>query len=425
MLEQIEHLVLTGSIYERLYLSSTAKVDETLKNRLHSSLVDLYSAVLSSIAQCIRFSETGSVMETLRAAASPNQLSNLIEALKNKGEVVKAVASVCESAQQESFHQNIPKEFRRLRDVLNRQLVRMDSMLSYLWEKDMTGDRVKALLWISEIPYESDHQFAKRRRLKGTGEWLLQEPRYREWKDASCATIFWLHGIRKHARYNPHHYYGFMWPFSDWSYLAGAGKTKLSSLVVDEHLEFRETNASDEGLAYFYCDRNREDHQNPDDVLRSLIRQLSVGHKKEDHLVKAFYNEWRIQWLKGLPSKHLSYDKCKEILPELLKAYAGSTIIIDGLDECNAKTRQELIEVLDETIKTSTSLIKVFISSRDDSDLKRQYGSGNHLQIDASHNQGDIEKYVLARMEKHKLFKVSKSTEDSILTTIREKSQGM
>lgn len=213
--------------------------------------------------------------------------------------------------------------------------------------------------------------------------------------------------------------------FPDRNYLAGAGKTKLSSLVVDEHVEFRKTKASDEGLAYFYCDRNREDHQNPDDVLRSLVRQLSVGHKREDHLVKVVYDEWTIQWQKGLPSKHLPYDKCKEILPELLKAYAGSTIIIDGLDECNAKTRQELIEVLDETIKTSASLIKVFISSRDDSDLKQQYGSGKNIQIDASHNQGDIEKYVLARMKKHKLFKVSKSTEDSILTTIRQKSQGM
>lgn len=201
MLEKIEHLVFTGNVYERLYLPSAAQVDENIKNRLRSSLVDLYSKVLFSIAQCIKLSETGSVMRALRVATSPNQLSNLIEALQNKGEAVNDVAGICEKVQLESFHRNIPNEFQYLRDILNRQIVRIDSMLSYLWTRDIIGDRGKALHWISEIPYESDHQFARRNRLEGTGEWLLQEPRYREWRDSSSATIFWLHGIRKHTYY--------------------------------------------------------------------------------------------------------------------------------------------------------------------------------------------------------------------------------
>ena len=196
---------------------------------------------------------------------------------------------------------------------------------------------------------------------------------------------------------------------------------------MDQHLAVHKTDTSDEGIAYFYCNRSLEDHRNPDDALRSLVRQLSAGNSSErkDSLVSAVYNEWNEQKLKGFPSRHLSIEKCKEIFPELLKAYAQSTIIIDGLDECDAKTRQELISVLEDIVNGSESLVKIFIASRDDPDLKQQYQSGRNLQVSANHNQEDIKKYVRFRMESHKSFKVSDSTKDLILEKMSEKSQGM
>ena len=145
-------------------------------------------------------------------------------------------------------------------------------------------------------------------------------------------------------------------------------------------------------------------------------------------MAKVVYDKWEEQKLKGCPSQQISIESCKKIFRELLKAYAKSTLIIDGLDECDFKTRQELIDVLDDVICGSESLVKIFIASRDDADLMQQYRYGRNLTIHekySKYNAKDIEKYVLSRMTEHKLFKVSDSTKRQILETIGRKSQGM
>jgi hypothetical protein len=43
-------------------------------------------------------------------------------------------------------------------------------------------------------------------------------------------------------------------------------------------------------------------------------------------------------------------------------------IVVDALDECDSDTRWELVEAL-ESITESASLVKVFVSSREEGDL--------------------------------------------------------
>jgi ankyrin repeat domain-containing protein 50 len=136
-------------------------------------------------------------------------------------------------------------------------------------------------------------------------------------------------------------------------------------------------------------------------------------------------DEWEEQRLKGCPSQQISIESCKRIFRELLKAYAKSTLIVDGLDECDLKTRHELINVLDDVKRGSESLVKIFIASRDDSDLMQQYEYGRNLQIHSKYNTRDIQEYVLSRMTENKLFKVSEATKYEILETIGRKSRGM
>jgi hypothetical protein len=72
---------------------------------------------------------------------------------------------------------------------------------------------------------------------------------------------------------------------------AGAGKPTLISKVIDDLTE----RLHDEGLAYFYCYRNEDRRRNPDNVLLSDIKQLSISseqHAIQDCLVQ-LYNRKR------------------------------------------------------------------------------------------------------------------------------------
>ncbi|KAI8213675.1 hypothetical protein K4K54_001049 [Colletotrichum sp. SAR 10_86] len=53
---------------------------------------------------------------------------------------------------------------------------------------------------------------------------------------------------------------------------SGAGKTFLTSRVVDFVVENAKRN---EAVAFFYCKRDEENRRNPQDIFRSILRQLS------------------------------------------------------------------------------------------------------------------------------------------------------
>ena len=49
------------------------------------------------------------------------------------------------------------------------------------------------LRWISQEPYIDHHKQAGV--LQGTGQWLLQDPKFLAWQNESASSILWLHGI--------------------------------------------------------------------------------------------------------------------------------------------------------------------------------------------------------------------------------------
>ena len=74
--------------------------------------------------------------------------------------------------------------------------------------------------------------------------------------------------------------------------LAGAGKTKLVASIID-HFSKR---PHDEALAYFYCDRNEESRRDPENVLCSFVKQLSISPDEQaiqDLLVEIYKKKQR------------------------------------------------------------------------------------------------------------------------------------
>ncbi len=212
-----------------------------------------------------------------------------------------------------------------------------------------------------------------------------------------------------------------------WARVAGAGKTKLASKVVDHLLETRQTTQSDEALAYFYCDRNQAERQDPALILRSFVLQLSTS-RSGDVVQPCLVEVYERKRSKGPADPELSEEECVELLSTLVNIYPQTTFVLDALDEADKDKRGSLIDVFDELVQSSTKLVKVFISSRRDTDIKRQYETGPNVAIEATDNAADISVYVAEQLglyEKRRRHKLRRDLRQEIITVLQEKSEGM
>lgn len=186
-------------------------------------------------------------------------------------------------------------------------------------------------------------------------------------------------------------------------------------------------------IAYFYCVRNtvEPERANPDDILRSILKQLSSSEpdlRIREPVVKA-YKEKKKE-AKGHNPEKLMLDETVEIILALLETNPEN-IVIDALDECDPDRRHELFEALDMIIQQSASLVKVFVSSRDDGDIVCRLTSSPNVFIRTSDNEVDIECFarteVAQAIKKKRLIKgnVSGQLENRILETLIDGAHGM
>jgi ankyrin repeat domain-containing protein 50 len=209
--------------------------------------------------------------------------------------------------------------------------------------------------------------------------------------------------------------------------LAGAGKTKLVSTVVDSLRSALQISQNDESLAYFYCDRNQSDRRNPVLILSSFVRQLSTSHSwdaVQPSLVRLYTEKEKT----GFASNEISIEESEKVLLELINIYPQTTLVLDALDECDRRARGRLIEVLDGLLEQSLKPIKIFISSRPDQDIRDRFDSGPNVGIQATDNQGDISTFVDKKIEKSPekwRNRISANLRRDICKTLVEKSNGM
>ncbi|TGJ82241.1 hypothetical protein E0Z10_g6516 [Xylaria hypoxylon] len=290
--------------------------------------------------------------------------------------------------------------FEKLCLLLDESLAWQGSQLGVIRQRLHEDDLIKIVQWVSSIAYETDFISVNQTRLVDTCEWLGKHPKYLDWLERENSSIFWLHGI------------------------PGAGKTHLASKVVDT-LSHKIRWRQDASIAYFFCDRNRYTHQNPQSLLCSLVRQLSLTNRLSiNRCTIDIYNKKRAA---GFASNCLTIKECLELLVELTNSYELTYIVIDGLDETELETRDKLMEVFQNLVFQCKRPLKLFISSREDEDIKQQFRDGRDLRITATDNQADIELFVVSRLGANRWCQNSLSdpTRREIMRTFTEKCQGM
>ncbi|ESU18163.1 hypothetical protein FGSG_11438 [Fusarium graminearum PH-1] len=363
----------------------------------------LYAKLFSFLAYCIRLLDRNSAVRMLKTFCNPTEVAAKLKEIGNLETQVTTEANVCQGTIAESAFQNMDENSRDTRQKLRDMSSSFDGQMEQLWKHLNEDERCKILQWVSDIPYESDHYIARKGRVEGTGEWLMGHEVYQTWQRPDTSNLMWLNGI------------------------PGAGKTKLSSRVVDDLLARLPKEAEENtGFAYFYCDRNRPDHSEPVAIMRSIIRQLCAPRDNRS-IESCVEHQYLRRKVKGFSSDRLVAEECKQLLMQLVAGYKSVYIVVDGLDECDRGTRHMLMDLLDEFIIKFQRTVKVYIASRTDQDLRKRYNDGTHLEVTANDNQADIEKFVLSKMDQSEFCrtKLSRKLRDKILSTFQEKSQGM
>lgn len=99
----------------------------------------------------------------------------------------------------------------------------------------------------------------------------------------------------------------------------------------------------------------------------------------------------------GFASGSLQMDESRDLILQLVENYPLITIIVDAMDECDPHKRREFLEALGTILRDSPSLVKVFISSRNDQDIVLRLKHYPNLEIDSRKNSNDIARFVAVR----------------------------
>ena len=232
-------------------------------------------------------------------------------------------------------------------------------------ERQQRKHKRQAILeWLTPIDYATSQSDYIGRRQAKTGQWLLDSAEFHAWVEADKQILF-CPGI------------------------LGAGKTILTSIVVDE-LTTRFHDDKSVGIAYLYCDVKRKDDQKAHKLLASLLKQLSQQRSPLPGCVKSLYDEYKDQ------RKQLSLYEILRVLQSVAVKYSRVFIIVDALDECETSDgcRHRLLSGLfDLSAKCKANL---FITSRRIASIEKEFEGEMKLEIRAS--EEDVQRYLEGHM---------------------------
>ncbi|KAJ5592115.1 hypothetical protein N7537_009019 [Penicillium hordei] len=297
-----------------------------------------------------------------------------------------------------------PKDIGELRDRLLSNVTLLQSFLSAISSQTMTAtkqtlehlnqrqessEQSGILNWLSDVDYTLQQSDLLARRQEGTGKWLLASDQYIHWLRTPRATLF-CPGM------------------------PGAGKTICSAILVDD-LTTRFENRPDVGIAYIYCNFNRQDEQKAQDLLLSLLKQLSQRRTAVPDSVRDLYKRYKTT------STRPRFDEISKALHSVVSTYSDVFIVVDALDECESTCRTR---VLGEIMKIQADAGANVLATSRPTEINDLFKSGNFLEIRAHEN--DVRRYLDGNMFRLPGF-VSRNTalQEEIMTVISRHVQGM
>ncbi|KAK6342417.1 hypothetical protein TWF718_007818 [Orbilia javanica] len=254
-------------------------------------------------------------------------------------------------------------------------------------QRNLTKEETRKLL--NRLPaaeFSSQQNACYKTRQKGTGQWFLNSPEYQTWLENK--QILFCPGI------------------------PGAGKTILTSIVIDDLTDRYSHNASI-GIAYIFFDFKGTAQLHLDDLLLSIFKQLATSLALLSDCVSQVCEEYQ-------RFNRLSRKTIIEALYKAVGFYSRTFIIIDALDEC----RSDLGKLFEELFELRQShYINIFATSRYIPEIQEIF-SGNSVQLDIKPPDMDIRAYLEGQISL-KGTRVLKKNKETIVTEILESAHGV
>ncbi|KAJ4419129.1 hypothetical protein N0V82_005142 [Gnomoniopsis sp. IMI 355080] len=453
-IESISRISSRCRVYEVLFMTGTMLPSHGADSELQNALVVTYAHVLKAVVHTASRLEQGTVKRAWTAVARPQETTGLLQELAKCDTYVCAAAASCIAVQIAGIKDAIPEikdqvingfsdlqlrsseikvdlqalgfrldalepdvkqieqqtsdskaMFNFLHNFLKKiemPLFRVDERVTnYL--KEVENDRmIRILDWVSSVKVVDHHRSASDSRTPDTCDWLLEDPRFLDWQMSSSSVVLVLYGT------------------------PGTGKTYLVSRIVDWLLDGISGANSDESFAFFYCKRSEVSRRDPLQVLRSIVRQLAVPHKRAN-LRGLIHQKIHDQYNAGRETAaNLNFEACRAVLKEFFETYPQTTIVLDALDECDKDCRHELMSLFDELLAQAPRPIKLFVASRPDVDITEHFHERAFINIRATENHEDINKYIHAEVQKHPRWsRLNQAFRIEISSTLLHKSDGM
>jgi hypothetical protein len=244
--------------------------------------------------------------------------------------------------------------------------------------------------WLTPIDYAAQQSDFIARQQAGTGQWLLDSAEFQAWLKDDKQTMF-CPGI------------------------PGAGKTILTAATIDD-LTTRFQNDPGVGIAYLYCNFRRKDEQRAQDLLASLLKQLSEERSSLPDSIKSLYDKHKEKRTRP------SLDEISRTLQSVASIYSRIIIIVDALDECQVLggcRMTFLTEIFSLQTRTGANL---FMTSRSIPEITERFRGSIIYEIRA-HDE-DVRQYLDGRILQSR-YKLLENHSEEIKTEITKAVDGM
>lgn len=240
--------------------------------------------------------------------------------------------------------------------------------------------------WLTPVDYSPQHHEFISRRQEGTGQWFLRSPEFQTWLKNNGQTLF-CPGI------------------------PGAGKTIIAAIVID-HLLANFQHDPHTGIAYIYCNFQRQDDQTVEKLPANLLKQLAQRQSSLPKTVQDLYEKYEES--RTFPSLH----QITAALRSTAAAFEKVFFIIDALDECQNSTKL-LNTLFDLQTKARPN---VLATSRINDDIKRRFDGSATVEISAANE--DVLAYLNGQLSLRRLDFIDEDIQEKIRDAVLKAAGG-
>lgn len=258
---------------------------------------------------------------------------------------------------------------------------------------EQAKQNAELLEWLSNHDHIKEQHDTISRYKEGTGMWLLDDPKFKEWEARTLGTLFCVG-------------------------MPGAGKTVMSAMIIRHLFQNPPYSNGHVAVAFVYFRYDLRDTQSTDRLLGSLTKQLvSQAMKAPESIEKAFATRFGYQ----VERDRAQRQKSRDMFRAAVDCFSCVYFVIDALDEGAVLHRKGLISAIRSLPNTQ---FRLFATSRVIPDIQSQFQNESSINIEAS--DADIEIYTIDRLSELPLcVQNNAALQAEIAEAIVRSTQGM